>query len=619
MKPYYESWKSSAHSDVKCIACHYAPGLKNKLRGRMEGLVQLVNYVSKAYRRSKPWAEIPDESCLRSGCHDTQLLNGQEEFKGVHFSHAPHLTELRRGKTLRCTSCHSQIVQGEHILVTESTCFICHFKENSDGHEALGECRICHTDERMLIASEQKSIRYDHTDAVERDMECLQCHSQTVIGDGAVPREQCYHCHMENSRLARVGETDFLHETHIAEHKIECIQCHLPIKHLIDHRDVDALAECKTCHSGAHSEQIDLFLGRGGVGLEDMPSSMLGSGMNCKGCHLFHSMGKRGGSTESLLGKPESCEKCHGKGFGRLMQQWQKISEKKIDRLEQLYKRVTQEVSRMGKGNVAEESIRAARFNIDLVKRGKSVHNMNYADALLNVAYDRLVEGLKGAGSSLKLPGFGETTTVIPSQCASCHVSLQVDDVSVFGVAFSHERHVIDHDTQCQKCHSHAMRHGELIISRQQCLDCHHQNPETKKCQDCHEVAYAFYSGTSFLLEGESPDIMFEAELECYSCHTDDEGKIIRATGTGCVNCHEEGYNDLLGEWQEGSKTALETIDGMLQTMDNIALDTVQKAQLETIENIVNVVKEDGSMGAHNYATIEALLSDARTKLERLK
>ena len=33
-----------------------------------------------------------------------------------------------RGRQFRCTRCHSQIVVGTHIEVTESTCFLCHFR-----------------------------------------------------------------------------------------------------------------------------------------------------------------------------------------------------------------------------------------------------------------------------------------------------------------------------------------------------------------------------------------------------------------------------------------------------------------------------------------------------------
>ena len=122
MKPFYKSWQESAHSGIECSKCHYPPGMRSFLRVKLEGLNQVLRYWTKLYVKSKPWAEIPDESCLRAGCHDKRLLEGRVQFKSVVFDHRVHLGDLRRGKQLRCTSCHSQIVQGDHITVTESSC-----------------------------------------------------------------------------------------------------------------------------------------------------------------------------------------------------------------------------------------------------------------------------------------------------------------------------------------------------------------------------------------------------------------------------------------------------------------------------------------------------------------
>jgi nitrate/TMAO reductase-like tetraheme cytochrome c subunit len=130
MKPFYQSWKTSSHGHIECATCHYLPGPKSKIRAKIEGIMQLGRYWTKLYLKSKPWAEIPDESCLREGCHEKRLLEGMTKYKKVAFDHKIHFTDLKRGKQLRCTSCHSQIVQGEHITVTDSTCFICHFKES---------------------------------------------------------------------------------------------------------------------------------------------------------------------------------------------------------------------------------------------------------------------------------------------------------------------------------------------------------------------------------------------------------------------------------------------------------------------------------------------------------
>ncbi|MGZ5423897.1 MAG: NapC/NirT family cytochrome c, partial [Candidatus Aminicenantales bacterium] len=77
MKPFFESWKASSHKDVACRVCHYPPGIKSFFRTKIEGLVMVGRYWTRLYVKSKPWAEIQDESCLRPGCHDRRLLEGK--------------------------------------------------------------------------------------------------------------------------------------------------------------------------------------------------------------------------------------------------------------------------------------------------------------------------------------------------------------------------------------------------------------------------------------------------------------------------------------------------------------------------------------------------------------
>ncbi|HLA41376.1 MAG TPA: NapC/NirT family cytochrome c, partial [Candidatus Glassbacteria bacterium] len=163
MEPFYLAWKNSSHRDVNCIVCHYPPGILSTFEGKVKGLEQLFKYATQSYRRSKPWAEITDASCLREGCHETRLLEGKVKFKEeITFDHKPHLTELRRGKKLRCTSCHSQIVQGEHISVTASTCFLCHFKGLDS--EAQPSCTHCH---EAPMQPPERQVSYDHAQIVE--------------------------------------------------------------------------------------------------------------------------------------------------------------------------------------------------------------------------------------------------------------------------------------------------------------------------------------------------------------------------------------------------------------------------------------------------------------------
>ena len=97
MQPYVEDWKTSTHSDVTCTDCHFPPGIKSKIHGKLTASSMVVNYFTGIYKKSKPWAEIDDASCLRSGCHVEQQLNKDVVFKeGIHFNHDSHLNNLRR-------------------------------------------------------------------------------------------------------------------------------------------------------------------------------------------------------------------------------------------------------------------------------------------------------------------------------------------------------------------------------------------------------------------------------------------------------------------------------------------------------------------------------------------
>jgi len=237
MEPYFKSWQESSHKDVPCIKCHFPPGFAEEVRGKMLGLVQLAKYVTQS-AGPRPAAEIPDASCLRSGCHETRLLSGRVDFHGIPFDHTPHLGELRRGKQLRCTSCHSQIVQGKHMAVTTSTCFLCHFKE---GHfnEGLGACTRCHQipDKKFDLGG---GAVFTHDLAYERGVDCVNCHGDLIRGKGEVPHERCLVCHNREDDLKRIDDHVFMHQTHVTDHKIDCLECHLAIQHSLDRNKIGA-------------------------------------------------------------------------------------------------------------------------------------------------------------------------------------------------------------------------------------------------------------------------------------------------------------------------------------------------------------------------------------------
>lgn len=614
MKPFYESWKTSSHGHIECATCHYLPGTRSKIRAKIEGIMQLGRYWTKLYLKSKPWAEIPDESCLQEGCHEKRLLEGKVKYKKVAFDHKIHFTDLKRGKRLRCTSCHSQIVQGEHITVTESTCFICHFKE-SEHYPRISDCYHCHHEEDLIS---EKTSRFNHSTVFDEGFECDKCHSNTIIGDGIVPRENCYKCHWKIDRLNKYDDTDLIHYEHIFSHKIECNQCHLEIQHKIV-KDIEAISDCKTCHIDYHKAQKILFLGEGGKGVSHpVPNIMLEKGLSCKGCHIFHE--ETGGKmikSKTFISKAEACESCHGKGFARIMKDWEISTEKKLSKIRTIYEKANDELKRTK--NVQKEKARKlledAIFNIDIVERGKSVHNVEYSQELLGASYNILVEALKVIGSSYKPESFLGVAKEIPTQCSNCHIGIEEINTQVFGLDFSHKKHLIEQKIQCSTCHSNVRKHGEFIATKKSCAVCHHKDIE-KDCTACHKLQKTFYEGGQVGGHIIPKDIMYEAEIECKACHLDSRDQIYRPDKNKCVECHEEEYGDIFLEWQNSVKDFIRSLKTTLAERKKLSLSKEEQAQLLNIEISLKNIELDGSSGIHNYPTIEEMLTSSRKTLE---
>ena len=606
MKPFYKSWEESAHSGIECSKCHYPPGMRSFLRVKLEGLNQVFRYWTKLYVKSKPWAEIPDESCLRPGCHDKRLLEGQVAFRKVVFDHKVHLGDLRRGKQLRCTSCHSQIVQGDHITVTESSCFICHFKD-SEHYPEVGSCSHCHIQEEL--SSDRP--RFNHAVVYEKKFSCDKCHSQIILGDGAVPRENCYRCHFEKDRLDKYGDTDLMHSTHISSHKIECNQCHLEIQHKIV-KDIETIADCRTCHTGFHEAQKILYTGQGGKGVaHPEPNVMLKKGLSCKGCHMFHE--EAGGKlvkSATLVSREKACESCHGSGFGRLLRNWQVSTEKKLGEIKTIYARAEAEVAASSNAAKARarELLQEAAFNIDVVDQGKAVHNITYSQELLLAAFQRIEESLKAAGSSYRPQKLLVETAAAPGQCSQCHAGIEEINVEIFGLSFPHKTHVVGKEMECGLCHSNSRRHGEFIGSKQNCAACHHEDTK-KECGICHVIQKTLSGGGTLDSFSVPRDMMAEAGADCDGCHELKNGRISRSNSAACVNCHEESYQKTFDEWQATYRELRAGLEEARAEGKKRGLSKEGKARLAEIERVLHRLDQDGSSGIHNSKFLQEILT----------
>lgn len=619
METFYQSWRTSAHNKIDCVECHFEPGISGTVRGKLNGLVQIVNYVSMSYKKRKPWAEIPDNTCARSGCHEMQgMQDSLYNFKGVMFSHKNHLQEQRRGKTLKCTSCHSQVVQGSHIEVTEATCFTCHFKKSDDPEhkfDKLSDCNTCHS-WKDKSKEQMASYRYDHTSVVENKIACVDCHSNVVTGKGDVAKERCFQCHFENDRLEKFTDTKLMHETHIKKHSTKCFTCHNQIEHKIQKMDPTAPPDCQSCHTNAHTSQVSLYTGENGFGVEKTPSAMFLNGINCRGCHIFHEMDKMDISTSTAGNK--SCEKCHGKGYDKLLDQWKQGTAKRLTTINSIYKTVSPIVSRSSNNqkSQAEELLKEAEHNIKIVEIGKSVHNVQFAERLLLGAYDLMKKALTLVGSGSNLPEFRSTEDFIPNECYSCHSGIQEINVKKFDMNFSHNKHIVEQKINCNKCHSNEKKHGTLIVNKQSCNNCHHsQGKLNENCANCHKLQEQVYNGG--YMGRNQPDFMKTAGAGCVDCHVQAD-KVVKPDKMICLKCHDAGYDDQMGEWKTDIKKLSGELSELIQKAKGQSLSNEEQAEVDDARKVMNQINSYPSIYVHNYDLVSTVLSEKKKKIKNI-
>lgn len=549
MEPYYESWSTSSHNDVPCIKCHYAPGIKAEAMGKMQAANQVVKYVTGAYG-TRPWAEIEDAACLRSGCHSTRKLEGELVFAGVRFNHRGHLTQLRRGKQLRCTSCHSQIVQGEHLSVTKETCSLCHFRGQPPG-EPIAGCTGCHAAPPRL---EQDGRIIDHPQYVEDMVSCVSCHDRVVSGSGAADIDRCYVCHNVPERLDEYENTTLLHEVHLAEHNVECQMCHRPIDHAIVSLTEKLELDCESCHQGTHLAQQQMFTGTGAHGTDDDPSSMFLARVTCQSCHgLPQDME---GHEQVQVAGEATCLSCHGVKYANILPGWQAETERKVDQARAVVDaaRESRPQGSEAQRTEADSLLALARENVELVRVGGGAHNVGYADAALRAAVDLVEQAVGTGGIDYRLPEVDLGPSIGENACLRCHMGIENQAGQWEGRAFPHEPHLARANLSCSFCHSPMEDHGKVsLASPQICSDCHHSGAIA--CETCHEGTPGPPDGVIRTPTGDFPHGRHtELGFGCATCHGESPGRPGAELCETCHGAHHQPEAECLACHREGVK-----------------------------------------------------------------
>lgn len=606
MQTFHDSWAASKHNTVTCIKCHFEPGVAGTLRGKFQGLFQVFSYATSFYKKSKPWAEVSDATCEQSGCHVNQDQNKQIGFKNVMFSHANHLKDIRRVAKLRCTSCHSQMVQGEHLMVTPGTCFTCHFKAGTEtrfAQDSLAACQRCHTT-NLIERKTNPNVRYDHQIVVDSKLDCKSCHGDVVQGTGDVPRQACMTCHFEREKLAKYDDVRFVHTNHVTDHKIECQNCHILIQHKVQKLNPTSPPDCNSCHPGTHMEQKVLFSGHGGNTRLDEPSKMYTSGLDCRGCHVLHGLVDGKNVTRA---NGHACETCHGPGFDKILETWKEYSATKLTEIEGIYKHAASTVhgahpAQQELHAAAEQLLSKAEENINIVRVGKGLHNMTYATSLLSSANDLMHAALDTLHSAAKLPVFSlAKQSVTPSECSSCHQRMEdYKPVPAFGVDFKHSAHIVNQKMTCDNCHTNQPKHGTLWINKQSCTSCHHKEPPVadNNCRTCHTTQAMMYDGK---IAGMGADAMKEADVKCVDCHANTEMKITRAVGPKCASCHDSKYPPMMETYRNDVAKLSSELKGLIESTGGT----------DAARSLLSIIAKDGSNGAHNIVGISEQLQKA--------
>jgi hypothetical protein len=553
MKVYVDSWKSSTHREVACIKCHYKPGFANHLKGKwQDGQLSLVYFVT-GKSPTRPHAEIDDVSCLQSGCHKRTDLKNEMVFKNVLFSHPRHIEQMKRQKQLRCTTCHSQIVQGAHMTVTDVECFICHFYKTRDQKTYVTGCNTCHFEARGDIKVSE-AFTFNHKRYIARGIKCEQCHTTVVSGDGHIPEFACLQCHNKRAILEAKYTPEFLHQNHVTKHKVECFTCHSPIKHQITglHYKGQEAAPCADCHNGGlHLEKVSMYLGKGAKLVEDRPNRMAAINMDCDVCH---GQGRKG------KGPAATCDECHGNLTNGMMERWRKNLR---DGQDDLLKEISAAKAAGGEKptGAVKQALSDAQYNYEFIKRGDGVHNIVYAMQIVETTKKALQVATGKAKGPVEKTG--------PVSCMkTCHGEIGERRVSFGSVLFPHAAH-IDGEASCFNCHSQYAQHGQTYIKG--CSNCHHGEGMGKvRCSDCHRPEESMFSGKGVRSIANMPDAMY-GKVACTECHSVvKQGKkgSNQSVKANCVACHSKDYAGLVDDWKAQDRKLQDKYAGSLSTLE---------------------------------------------------
>ncbi|GAB4237777.1 MAG: hypothetical protein OHK0028_15120 [Deltaproteobacteria bacterium] len=629
MDPYVDQWKASGHAGVSCIKCHsFSPVFIT---------VTTLKYATGLYN-PRPRADVKDAACLANGCHEGRIEKGRSMARlgNIAFDHQDHMTKLKRGERLRCTSCHYAIVQGEHIVKGSHTqadtnvCFLCHFKGIGPG-QALGGCPGCHGTPTKVV--EHSGFLFSHESYLKIGVPCRQCHIRVSDGDGKVQDSRCYDCHV--GRLEKKGDVLAVHRVHVTGKAVQCFKCHEPVRHgqveLVKTFEV----QCDGCHKRLHNYQKEMYMGAGAKGVPDTPSRMFSAQVACNGCHTRSVEVRESGvafpGESKLAAERKSCVACHGKRYDLMLDDWVRESRVLVSDLERI---VAAGKAAVGTGPAAGAKRSGARAlvadaqaNLDFLRAGRGAHNIEYALKIVRVGYEQVAAAFRMAGAAGGPPKPAILATPSAYCATLCHARVMPSDKVFFRemeLQFPHALHVKDVGIECARCHS-PEKHKMRIVTKSECMKCHHESRDID-CAHCHKAQQALYEGKvkAFGVTA-APDMMAAAKTKCTECHDLKKGaQTVLSVKAKCEECHSAKYGKMLLDWKQeitsrenavavALEEAREYVSRTRKAGRNVGGEETLLRQAEA-----NYLAVANGRGTHNHRLSRDLLRAAQADIDKV-
>jgi hypothetical protein len=276
---------------VGCQQCHTKPGVFNYFIRNLQGVTNLMLYVTDTYERPLT-TMVGTANCVQ--CHPKSQIERDQVYNNIRVNH----TGLREAG-YQCVTCHANIshpgTQLEVARVSQNKmpiCARCH-----DGKQLPDDCDICH-----VGGAPPEEINVAITGKVTPE-QCKGCH------DKKSGNATCSDCH-NGLEMPHPEKWNKAHGGIVLDRgKNICAGCHT---------DEDPRF-CIDCHGLEMPHPSSFVANHGAAGQKDPKLCQKCHGKNacidCHGLQMPHPGGWMGQHSSQALSNPSLCDRCHSDSF----------------------------------------------------------------------------------------------------------------------------------------------------------------------------------------------------------------------------------------------------------------------------------------------------------------